>query len=303
MHGDRSGDPRGRHRDGHDAARAAAPGRAAARAAVDRRRRPRRGGGRRRLGHDRRGDRRRRSRRIHLPRPVDGRHDGHPRRRRCRPRCSRSPSTARLRWLRAPAARRAPAACTAPRRRGAVAGCSPCAAAAALRAPSRRRRSSSARRTSPSRSILGELVAQTIERDSGLPVERQLNLGGTLICDRALLRRRHRRLRRVHRHGADRDLSAAGRQRIRAAVFATRPRRCTRDAAARCCAPLGFNNTFAILVRGDDARELAAAHDRRCAPRGAARGGPASATSSSSGRTAIPGWRRPTACSSRRRRG
>src|SRR5436309_9256715 len=35
--------------------------------------------------------------------------------------------------------------------------------------------------------ILGELVAQTIERDTGLPVQRRLNLGGTLICDRALL--------------------------------------------------------------------------------------------------------------------
>src|SRR4029453_17793206 len=34
--------------------------------------------------------------------------------------------------------------------------------------------------------ILGEIVAQTIERDTGLPVRRQLNLGGTLICDRAL---------------------------------------------------------------------------------------------------------------------
>ena len=35
--------------------------------------------------------------------------------------------------------------------------------------------------------ILGELVAQTIERDAKLPVDRRLNLGGTLICDRALL--------------------------------------------------------------------------------------------------------------------
>ena len=34
--------------------------------------------------------------------------------------------------------------------------------------------------------ILGELLAQTIERDTGLPVDRRLNLGGTLICDRAL---------------------------------------------------------------------------------------------------------------------
>src|SRR5436190_14930027 len=35
--------------------------------------------------------------------------------------------------------------------------------------------------------ILGELVAQTIERDTGMRVQRRLNLGGTLICDRALI--------------------------------------------------------------------------------------------------------------------
>src|SRR5262249_20751372 len=34
--------------------------------------------------------------------------------------------------------------------------------------------------------VLGELLAQAIERE-GLPVARRLNLGGTLICDRALL--------------------------------------------------------------------------------------------------------------------
>src|SRR5216683_7602138 len=35
--------------------------------------------------------------------------------------------------------------------------------------------------------ILGELLAQTIERETRLPVQRRLNLGGTLICDRALI--------------------------------------------------------------------------------------------------------------------
>ena len=79
--GHRSVDPRSRRGDGHDRRRAAAPGRAAAGDAVDRRRHSRRRGGRRRVGHHRRGDRRRRPRRIHLPRAVDGRHDGHPGRR------------------------------------------------------------------------------------------------------------------------------------------------------------------------------------------------------------------------------
>src|SRR5665213_1550750 len=35
--------------------------------------------------------------------------------------------------------------------------------------------------------VLGELVAQTIERETNLPVQRRLNLGGTLICDHAEL--------------------------------------------------------------------------------------------------------------------
>src|SRR5262245_39571189 len=35
--------------------------------------------------------------------------------------------------------------------------------------------------------ILGELVAQAIERDTGMTVDRRLNLGGTLICERGLI--------------------------------------------------------------------------------------------------------------------
>jgi osmoprotectant transport system permease protein len=101
--------------------------------------------------------------------------------------------------------------------------------------------------------ILGELLAQAIERDTGLPVQRRLNLGGTLICDRALL-------------GGDIDvyveytgtsLTAVFHQPLSTdpgTVFAT-----VRDLYARTgrtlLPPLGFDNTFAILVRGRDARE------------------------------------------------
>jgi glycine betaine/choline ABC-type transport system substrate-binding protein len=100
--------------------------------------------------------------------------------------------------------------------------------------------------------ILGELLAQTIERGAGLPVTRRLNLGGTLICDRALA-------------GGDIDayveytgtaLTAIFQQPLAkdsGAVFAT-----VRDLYARThrtlLPPLGFDNTFAILVRGADAR-------------------------------------------------
>lgn len=100
--------------------------------------------------------------------------------------------------------------------------------------------------------ILGELLAQAIERDAGLAVDRRLNLGGTLICDRALA-------------AGDIDLyveytgtalTAVFHQPVQAdsgAVLST-----VRDLYARSgrtlLTTLGFNNTFAILVRGQDAR-------------------------------------------------
>jgi osmoprotectant transport system permease protein len=100
--------------------------------------------------------------------------------------------------------------------------------------------------------LLGELVAQTIERETGLPVERRLNLGGTLICDRAMLT-------------GDVDAYVEYTGTALTAVFhrpvATDPAgvyRTVRDLYARSgrslLPPLGFNNTFAILVRGEDAR-------------------------------------------------
>jgi osmoprotectant transport system permease protein len=100
--------------------------------------------------------------------------------------------------------------------------------------------------------ILGELMAQAIERYAGLPVDRRLNLGGTFICDRAI-------------QTGDIDLYVEYSGTALTAVF---KRPVVRDPAAvldqirtlyansgrSMLAPLGFNNTFAILVREDDAR-------------------------------------------------
>jgi osmoprotectant transport system permease protein len=101
--------------------------------------------------------------------------------------------------------------------------------------------------------ILGELVAQTIERETGLPVRRQLNLGGTLICDRALL-------------SGDIDVYVEYTGTALTAVFHRPPstdraavmdtvRHLYADSGRTLLPPLGFDNTFAILVRGSDARE------------------------------------------------
>jgi osmoprotectant transport system substrate-binding protein/osmoprotectant transport system permease protein len=102
--------------------------------------------------------------------------------------------------------------------------------------------------------ILGELLAQTIERDTGLTVRRRLNLGGTLICDQALLT-------------GDLDVYVEYTGTALTAVF---HRPVTTDSHAvyeevrdqysrsgrTVLPPLGFDNTFAILVRGKDARAL-----------------------------------------------
>jgi osmoprotectant transport system permease protein len=100
--------------------------------------------------------------------------------------------------------------------------------------------------------ILGEIVAQTIERETGLPVQRRLNLGGTLICDRALLsgdidvyvEYTGTALTAIFRRSAENDpATVTG---IVRDLYASTGR--------TLLPPLGYDNTFAILVRGADAR-------------------------------------------------
>ncbi len=108
--------------------------------------------------------------------------------------------------------------------------------------------------------ILGELLAQTIEQDTGLPVERRLNLGGTLICDRALLTGDID----VYVEYTGTALTAVFHQPVPGGAGASAPARAVYDEVRQDYArtgrtllpPLGFDNTFAILVRGKDARAL-----------------------------------------------
>jgi osmoprotectant transport system permease protein len=100
--------------------------------------------------------------------------------------------------------------------------------------------------------ILGELMAQAIERYAHLTVDRRLNLGGTFICDRAI-------------QTGDIDLyveysgtalTAVFKQSIQRepGVVLEEVRRLYADSGRTMLMPLGFNNTFAILVRTADAR-------------------------------------------------
>ena len=99
--------------------------------------------------------------------------------------------------------------------------------------------------------VLGELLAQTIERHTGLAVERRLNLGGTAIAHEALLS-----------EGIDVYVEYTGT--ALTAIFNEPPSTDSMAVFARVrdryaalgltlLPRLGFNNTFAILVRGDDA--------------------------------------------------
>lgn len=103
--------------------------------------------------------------------------------------------------------------------------------------------------------ILGEIVAQQIERRTGLPVVRRFHLGGTFVCHEALLAGR-----------LDIYVEYTGTALV--AILNQPPTADPESALARVhppyderfdaewLAPLGFNNTFAMIVRGDDARRL-----------------------------------------------
>ena len=101
--------------------------------------------------------------------------------------------------------------------------------------------------------ILAELLAQHVEARLGIPVVRKPNLGGTLLVHKAML-------------SGDVDLYVEYTGTALTAVLGEKPEgdgnavyERVRDAyrqrfALEVSEPLGFENTFAMVVRGDDAR-------------------------------------------------
>jgi osmoprotectant transport system substrate-binding protein len=103
--------------------------------------------------------------------------------------------------------------------------------------------------------VLAELLAQHIEAKTGIPVERKTNLGGTLLIHKAVL-------------AGDLDLYVeytgtaltevlnekpeADSQKVYQRVKQAYAQRFALDVTE----PLGFENTFAMVIRGDDARKL-----------------------------------------------
>lgn len=101
--------------------------------------------------------------------------------------------------------------------------------------------------------VLGEILAQQIERRLGVPVERKLNLGGTLLAHRALVAGEidlypeytGTALMAVLDLPADRNA---------ASVRETISREYARRYSIRWLPPFGFDNSFAMVIPGQIAR-------------------------------------------------
>ncbi len=103
--------------------------------------------------------------------------------------------------------------------------------------------------------ILGELFAQQIERRTGLEVDRRLNLGGTLVCHQAIVAGQIDIYPEYTGTGltailGEKPMSNSSQvyEKVKA-EYASR-------FAVDWTEPLGFNNTFAIIVRAADAAKF-----------------------------------------------
>jgi osmoprotectant transport system substrate-binding protein len=104
--------------------------------------------------------------------------------------------------------------------------------------------------------ILAELLAQHIESRTNIPVDRKTNLGGTLLVHKALLsgdldlyvEYTGTALTAVLNESPGTDTSAAIYNRVK--------QQYSERFHLDLTEPLGFENTFAMVVRGDDAQNL-----------------------------------------------
>jgi len=103
--------------------------------------------------------------------------------------------------------------------------------------------------------VLGELLAQEIEAKSGLKVERRFYLAGSYIANQALIAGRidgyveytGTALTAILKQPLDRDPDR---------VLGTVQRLYRERYQVAAGPPLGFENTFAMVIRGDEARRL-----------------------------------------------
>ncbi|MEE8349398.1 MAG: glycine betaine ABC transporter substrate-binding protein, partial [Acidobacteriota bacterium] len=102
--------------------------------------------------------------------------------------------------------------------------------------------------------ILGELLAQQIENKTDLPVRRQFNLGGTFICDQAL---RSGEIDGYVEYTGTAFTAILKNEPIHdSQLVYDRVKEEYLKVGIEWMEPLGFDNTFAILIRNQDARRL-----------------------------------------------
>lgn len=101
--------------------------------------------------------------------------------------------------------------------------------------------------------VLAELLAQQIEARTGIPVERKVNLGGTLVCHQAL---RAGQIDLYPEYTGTALTAVLGEKTggDSATVYARVRSAYAERFGLEVTEPLGFNNTFAMIVRGEDAR-------------------------------------------------
>ena len=103
--------------------------------------------------------------------------------------------------------------------------------------------------------ILGELIAQHLEAKTGLAVERRFYLAGSYICHQSILGGRID----VYPEYTGTALTAILKEKPQggaAEVYARVKEEYARRFGLDVTGPLGFDNTFAIVIRGADARRL-----------------------------------------------
>ena len=103
--------------------------------------------------------------------------------------------------------------------------------------------------------ILGELIAQQIENKTHLPVERRFYLAGTYICHQAILGGRID----IYPEYTGTALTAVLKEKPspdREKVYNEVKTNYAKQFNLEVGQPFGFNDTFAIEIRGEDARHL-----------------------------------------------
>ena len=112
--------------------------------------------------------------------------------------------------------------------------------------------------------VLAELLAQHIEAKTGIPVVRKTNLGGTLLVHKALLAGEldvyveytGTALTAVLNESPNLSGDGPKQEDYSKAVYNRVKRLYAQRFQLEVTEPLGFENTFALVIRGDDAKNL-----------------------------------------------